>query len=341
MPIKLEQTIVLNREKLEFGRMALRSDKRVLVVDDSPVYRHLIACHLREWGFEVTLANSGLDGWKILQAPGGPTLALLDWVMPGMDGVELCRKIREAGSADAYVYIILLTAKDGRSDLLKALEAGADDYLVKPFDEQELKARLLVGKRILGLQGELVQAREAMRFSSTHDGLTGLLNRTETVNALHVELDRSQREKKPLTVLMADIDHFKMVNDQLGHLAGDEVLKEVGRRLRAQLRSYDVVGRYGGEEFLILMPGCDSVAALVRADQIRSAVSLSPIGSSGKARTITLSVGVAVSNGSKRLDAHSILHQADLGLYRAKQTGRNRVEQIEETETTQTVGPPH
>jgi len=321
--------------------MTLRSDNRVLVVDDSPIYRHLITGHLREWGFEVTVANSGSDGWKILQLPGGPTLVLLDWVMPGMDGVELCRRIRAAGSADAYVYTILLTAKDSHSDLLKALEAGADDYLVKPFDEQELKARLLVGKRILGLQQELVQARESMRFASSHDGLTGLMNRTEIVKALNCELDRSHREKKPLTVLMADIDHFKSVNDQLGHLAGDEVLKEVGRRLRSQLRTYDSVGRYGGEEFLTLMPGCDSVAALVRADQIRSGVSSTPIGSSVKARTITLSMGVAVSDGSKRVDPHSILHQADLGLYKAKKTGRNRVEQIDETETTQVAGPPY
>ena len=310
--------------------MTVRPDNRVLVVDDSPVYRHLINGHLREWGFEVTLANSGLDGWKILQLAGGPSLVLLDWVMPGMDGVELCRKIRGTGSADSYVYIILLTAKDSRSDLLRALEAGADDYLVKPFDEQELKARLLVGKRILGLQQELVQAREAMRFSSSHDGLTGLLNRTEIVNTLAAELDRSRRESKPLAVLMADIDHFKSVNDELGHLAGDEVLKEVARRLKAQLRLYDAVGRYGGEEFLILMPGCDGAAAVARANQLRSAVSFSSIGSSAKARTITLSIGVAFSDGTTRADAHSILHQADLGLYKAKQAGRNRVEHFQD-----------
>ena len=321
--------------------MALRYDNRVLVVEDSAVYRHLITGHLREWGFDVTVANGGLEGWNILQRPSGPTLVLLDWVMPGMDGVDLCRKVRGKGSRDSYAYIVLLTAKDSRSDLLKALEAGADDYLVKPFDEQELKARLLVGKRILGLQQELVQARESMRFAASHDGLTGLMNRTEIVKALHRELDRSCREKRPLTVMKADIDHFKMINDQLGHIAGDEVLTEVGKRLRSQMRPYDAVGTYGGEAFLIVMPGCDIVSALVRADQIRSAVSCNPVVTSAKAWSITLSMGVAVADGSKQVDVNSVLRQADLGLYRAKKTGRNRIEQVDEIETTEVGCPRH
>jgi diguanylate cyclase (GGDEF)-like protein len=313
--------------------MALLCDNRVLVVDDSPVYRQLIAGLLRDWGFEVTLANSGLEGWNILQRPGSPSLVLLDWVMPGMDGIELCRKIRAINSADSYVYTVLLTGKDSRTDLLKALDAGADDYLAKPFDEQELKARLLVGKRILRLQQELVQARESMRFLANHDGLTGLMNRAEIVKTLRCELERSRRDKRPLAVVMADIDHFKMVNDELGHLAGDEVLAEVGKLLRSELRTYDAVGRYGGEEFLVLMPGCDTVTALVRADQIRSAVSSKPIGTSKEARTITLSMGVAVIDGTKEVSVRSVLHQADLGLYKAKRNGRNRIEQVDEIET--------
>jgi two-component system, cell cycle response regulator len=320
--------------------MTVRSDNRVLVVDDSPVYRHLITGHLKEWGFEVTPANSGLEAWNILQRPGSPTLVLLDWVMPGMDGVELCRKIRQIGSAGSYVYMILLTAKDSHDDLLKAMEAGADDYLAKPFDALELKARLLVGKRILGLQQELLQAREPVRFSATHEGSAALMNRTEIVSALQAELDRSCREKKPLTVMLADIDQFKTVNDELGHLAGDDMLNQVGRRLKSKLRTYDAVGRYGGEGFLILMPGCDTVAALVRVDEIRSAVSSAPVITSGKTRSVTLSMGVAVASGGKQLDARSILHQADLGLCRAKNSGRNRAEQVDEIEGTHIACPP-
>ena len=308
-------------------------DKSVLVVDDSPVYRRLITGHLQQWGFNVRVATSGLEGWEILRQPDSPTLVVSDWVMPGMNGLELCRKVRESRSADSYAYIILLTAKDGRTDLISAMEAGVDDYLVKPFDEQELKARLLVGKRIIELQQELVAAKEAMRHAATHDGLTGLVNRREAVETMRRELARSSRDRKPLTVIMADIDHFKKVNDQAGHIAGDEVLVEVGRRLRSQLRPYDVVGRYGGEEFLLVMSGCDLTSALIRADQIRSFVASKPFPTSAKPQTITLSMGVAVVDGGTEPRVRDVLQQADMGLYKAKNEGRNRVEHVDPVET--------
>lgn len=300
------------------------------MVEDSAIYQHLIGSHLRRWGFEVVAVKGGREAWEILQRPSSPTLVLLDWVMPDMDGLELCRKVRARGSADSHPYMILLTGKDHPGNVLEALEAGADDYLVKPFDELELKGRLLVGRRTIGLHQELVHARESMRFEATHDGLTGLMNRAEIVKVLQRELDRGHREKKPLTLMMAEIDHFNRINDESGHLAGDEVLIEVGKRLRSNLRSYDCVGRYRGEEFLILMPGCDNVSALVRADQILSAVSLSPLVTSAKARTVTLSIGVAVVDSSKAIDVQAALHQAGLGLDKAKRGGRNRVEEVED-----------
>lgn len=140
-----------------------KRENQVLVVDDSPIYQHLIAAHLREWGFDIISATDGLQAWEILRRPGAPVLALLDWVMPGMDGVELCRKLRNQEGREEYVYTILLTAKNGRADLLKAMQAGVDDFLSKPFDELELKARLLVGQRIVALQQELIAAREVAR----------------------------------------------------------------------------------------------------------------------------------------------------------------------------------
>ncbi len=299
---------------------------QALVVEDSAIYRKLIGDHLRSWGFGVTLATSGAEAWAILQQPDTPRLVLLDWVLPDLDGTELCQRIRQAGSSGSYTYVILLTSKDGRQNMLDAMQAGADDYLVKPFDELELKARLLVGKRILDLQEELVAARESMRHAATHDNLTELMNRGEIVAMLQRELERARREHKPVGVILGDIDHFKSVNDTLGHLFGDEALREVGRRLREQLRVYDGVGRYGGEEFLLILPNCDLPNALLRADELREIVGGAPVVCSGAERLITMSMGVAVSeiDGDSKLEA--LLNHADAGLYQAKESGRNRCE---------------
>jgi len=310
-----------------------KSENQVLVVDDSPIYQHLIAAYLREWGFKIVSATNGVEAWEILRRPGAPVLALLDWVMPGMDGVELCRKLRNQEGREGYVYTILLTAKNSRADLLKAMEAGVDDFLSKPFDELELKARLLVGKRIVALQQELIAAREAMRAAATYDGLTGLLNRREIVECLNRELTRGRREKHPVSLILADIDYFKRVNDQYGHMVGDEVLKEIAHRLTAGVRAYDRVGRYGGEEFLVVMPNCDLISAFTRADEIRGLISRKAVQAGTVATSITISMGLAVANGMSELAPETLLHQADLGLYKAKQNGRNRVEQIDEAQS--------
>src|SRR5208282_4999428 len=186
---------------------------QALVVDDSVVYRKLIGDHLRGWGFAVTLAPTGSQAWEILQQPDAPKLVLLDWVLPDLDGIELCQRIRQTGSSSPYIYVILLTSNEGRQNMLQAMQAGADDSLVKPFDELELQARLLVGKRILDLQEELVSARESMRHAATHDSLTGLTNRGEILAMLERELERARRERKPVAVILCDVDHFKNVND--------------------------------------------------------------------------------------------------------------------------------
>jgi diguanylate cyclase (GGDEF)-like protein len=311
-----------------FGTAEVGGSKlmQALVVDDSAVYRKLIGDYLRSWGFGVTLAVNGTEAWRILEQPDSPKLALLDWVLPDLDGIELCKRIRKADSSRPYVYVILLTSNEGRQNMLEAMQAGADDYLVKPFDELELKARLLVGKRILDLQEELVSARESMRHAATHDSLTGLMNRGEIFSMLERELERGRREHTRVGVILCDIDRFKRVNDTLGHLFGDEALREIGRRLREQLRVYDGVGRYGGEEFLMVLPNCDLPDALMRANQLRESVANTPVVSSGEERLITMSMGVAVSDSGGKQELEALLNRADAGLYAAKEKGRNRVE---------------
>jgi len=306
-----------------------------LIVDDSPIYRKLIRDHLQEWGFVPTEVENGSQAWRVLQQTDSPKLVILDWVLPDLDGIELCQRIRNAGKSRPYVYIILLTGKDGRKDMLTAMQAGVDDYLVKPFDESELRARILVGKRIVDLQQELILARESMRHAATHDSLTGLMNRAEVMDSLTRELARSKRDGKPVGIILADIDHFKSVNDSCGHLYGDEVLKEVARRFRGRLRVYDAVGRYGGEEFLMVLPGCDAMTTIIRADELRLHLASKPVVSAKTSRVITVSMGVVTSEQGGTPEA--LLSQADCGLYRAKQKGRNRVEEVEKAHVSELV----
>jgi two-component system, cell cycle response regulator len=302
---------------------------QVLLVDDSAVYRKLIGDYLRSWDFTVTVTQTGSEAWQVLQQPEAPKLVLLDWVLPDLDGIELCQRIRKAGMSGPYVYVILLTGKEGRQNMLDAMQAGADDYLLKPFDESELKARLLVGKRILNLQEELVAARESMRHAATHDSLTGLLNRGEIFNMLERELERARRERKPVAVILADLDHFKKVNDTHGHLFGDGALQDIARRLHSKLRVYDGVGRYGGEEFLLVLPACDLPNALLRANELRAVVGDTPIVCGNVTRSITMSMGVAVSECAGIQEVEALLSCADAALYSAKEKGRDRVEHLE------------
>jgi diguanylate cyclase (GGDEF)-like protein len=220
----------------------------------------------------------------------------------------------------------VLTAKSEHQDLLKALEAGADDFLRKPFDPPELKARLLAGKRVISLQRELIAARERLRYAATHDSLTGLMNRGETIGLLRCELARARREQRSIGIVMADLDHFKKVNDTYGHSAGDYVLKEVSRKLRANLRIYDGLGRFGGEEFLLVMPGCDLATTVQRADALRQQIEMNTIVVPQGSLTVTMSLGVTVAAWSSDASIEVLLEGADKALYQAKNNGRNRVE---------------
>jgi diguanylate cyclase (GGDEF)-like protein len=298
---------------------------KVLVADDNLSFRQVLERMLAKWGYQIVVAQDGWQAWETLQAEDAPRLAILDWMMPGLDGVEICRRVR-GQNREPYTYILLLTAKDTAEELVEGMEAGADDYLRKPVNSHELRVRLRAGRRILDLQEELVRAREELRRQATHDSLTDLWNRSAMFEIVDRELQRAQRASSALSVLMADLDHFKRINDSMGHAAGDAVLREAARRMSACIRPYDAACRYGGEEFLIVLPGCDLAGASVRAEEIRAAIAATPFDIPEGRVKVTCSLGVAAVASPERVDSSALIREADDALYAAKRNGRNRVE---------------
>jgi two-component system, cell cycle response regulator len=296
----------------------------VLVAEDNPMFLSILRSMLCEWGYRAVLARDGLAAWQILQTENPPQLAILDWMMPVLDGVQLCRRVR-AAAREPYTYILLLSARSEAPDLVEGMEAGADDYVTKPFQPHELRVRLRAGRRILDLQEQLLMAREALRVQATHDGLTCLFNHAAILEALQNEVARAGRERQPLSVLLVDLDEFKRVNDTYGHPVGDAVLCEAAARMKAAVRGYDAVGRYGGEEFLIVLPGCDSAAACARAESLRQALAREPFHTGGLPFRVTCSVGIACTEDFPG-DSLVLVREADRALYRSKVGGRDRVE---------------
>jgi two-component system cell cycle response regulator len=298
---------------------------RILVADDDPVSLRLMEHMLRSSGYEVITVNNGQEAARILSKTDGPRMALIDWMMPGLDGPGVCRAVRGRHD-DAYVYMLLLTSKQSSADVVQGLEAGADDYLTKPCHPAELKARLHTGRRVLQLEDKLVEAREKMRFKATHDPLTSLWDRGAILALLQSELSRSRRDRSPVSLMLCDVDHFKNVNDTYGHTVGDEALQEVSKRLQDAVRSHDAVGRYGGEEFLIVMGGTGRDELRERAEQVRGAISCLPFLTSQGEITVSLSIGiVTIDDWNKSLPVEFFLKEADDALYQAKADGRNRV----------------
>ena len=307
--------------------------KRVLIAEDDPVSRHLLKSVLAKWDYDVIVLTDGSAALRALESDDAPRLAILDWMMPGMEGPQICARIRERKNRP-YIYVLLLTARSEKRDLLRGLELGADDYLTKPFDSEELRARLLVGERILTLQDDLIAAREELRFRATHDVLTGVANRAAVMDALRGELSRQVREQRSFGVILVDIDHFKNVNDTFGHLCGDEVLRGVTRRMKECVRPYDTLGRYGGEEFLIIASDVDSSGVMALGERIRHLVQSKPVVTQAGEVRVTVSLGAAVSAGARNADPQMLLRLADQALYRAKDNGRNRCELATMPEST-------
>jgi two-component system, cell cycle response regulator len=299
---------------------------RVLVADDSTDAAQSLAMLLGIWGFEPVVAHDGVTALARLRDVPALTLALLDWNMPGMNGIDICRLLRQ-DSSRPYTYLILVTGR-GREQMVDGLESGADDYLIKPVDPDELRARLNTARRILDLQEQLLETQRKLRELATRDALTGLWNRAMILDLLEREMTRSRRGTQPLSIVMADIDHFKHINDTCGHLVGDAVLRQTAQRLLVGLRPYDTVGRYGGEEFLILLPGCDADAGLALAERLRRGIAGEPVAEGGVAHSVTLSMGVATWDAQS--PAGELLRRADQALYAAKSAGRNCVVRAEE-----------
>ena len=298
---------------------------RVLIAEDDRISRRLIEKTLEKWGYTVVSCADGNEAWQILKENDAPRLAILDWMMPGLDGIEVCRRVRQMPD-EVYRYLILLTAKAGKEDIIEGLDAGADDYLTKPFNSQELQVRLRAGRRIIELQSALLETRDKLKLQASHDPLTGLWNHEEILKTLGMELERSKREKTCVGVFMADIDHFKRVNDTHGHLAGDAVLRLLAERMKRSVRCYDVIGRVGGEEFLILAPDCDREEIAVLAERIRREVEAEPFDTAEGMLDVTISIGAACSSMFPGATDEELYAAADEALYRAKDAGRNNVQ---------------
>jgi two-component system, cell cycle response regulator len=297
---------------------------KVLVADDDITGRALAARWVRNWGYEVLTAADGAEALRVLEEEPSVQLAVLDWMMPGLSGVDVCRQVREK-ITNRYVYMVLLTGKSESDDTVLGLESGADDYMTKPCNPKELEVRLRAGRRIVELERALVHVQEQLSHEAAHDALTGLLNRRAILEELDRELVRGQRSRQPLSLVLCDVDHFKRVNDTYGHPAGDDVLRAIPSRLSGALRSYDRAGRYGGEEFLIVLSNCPEPAALGAAERIRRTLEASPVFHAGHELSVTMSLGVSSTQLSFEHGAQTLVKAADAALYRAKRSGRNRV----------------
>jgi two-component system, cell cycle response regulator len=289
---------------------------KVLVAEDDLTSRTILGAILAKWGYEVVCAIDGQQALDILSQPDGPKLALLDWSMPVLSGIDVCRTLRKDQANDT-IYVIILTAKSEKRNIVEGLNAGANDYIIKPYDNEELQARINVGKRMVEMQSELEKAKHALIYEAMHDSLTGLYNRKAILEMLAKELSRIKRNGGALHIGMCDLDHFKLINDRYGHQTGDEILQGFARIMNENLRDYDFIGRYGGEEFLIILPASGATNKKMTCfNRLHSVISDTMIGTRSGEIPVTVSIGVTRADGEKEID--EILSEADNALYRAK-----------------------
>jgi diguanylate cyclase (GGDEF)-like protein len=303
----------------------------ILLAEDDPVTRMLMTRFLKKAGYEVDAVADGTEALEHMTRRYYPLL-VTDWEMPEMDGIELCKAVRNL-QLDGYVYALLLTARNAKEHIIAGLEAGADDYLVKPVHEPELVARLNTGRRILALEHSLRAANERNRILSITDALTGAFNRRYMMDQLPRELERCRRYGNPLSVIMCDVDHFKQVNDVMGHSAGDDVLQQFVFRMQKSIRATsDWVARIGGEEFVIVLPETGHQGAMFVAEKVRALMTSVPFVTREGDVAATSSFGVASTEAHGPdlvMKSETLIRAADKCLYASKQSGRNRVSGIE------------
>lgn len=292
---------------------------RVLVVDDSALIRAILVASLEEQGYAVVEAEDGAEALEVCTVDP-PDVVLLDVVMPGLSGLDVLDRL-QASPELLHVPVVCLTGRSDVTDIVEAMDRGAHDYLRKPFETSELLARLSSALRVKRLSDELRTRNAELERVSRTDGLTGLLNRRAVEELLHAQLAHAARHDLPLSVLMVDLDEFKKVNDTFGHAAGDRVLVEVSARLRAFLREGDHFGRWGGEEFLAVLPLTAGPAALLLAERLCDTVAAHPV---LLPDGTLLPVGVSIGACGSTRDEEALLRRADDALYRAKATGRGR-----------------
>lgn len=296
----------------------------VLIAEDDAVSRRLLEQAVQSWGYGTVCVTDGATALAKLSAVNGPRMAILDWEMPGLSGPQVCRILR-ARTSSPYVFLILLTARTAREHLVTGLASGADDYVLKPFDPIELQLRVRTGQRIVELQHELLAARQELERRANHDALTGAANRGAVLSKVEGEASRSARQGSFYCLILFDLDFFKRINDSYGHRAGDIVLKEAVRRAQLELRPYDVLGRYGGEEFMVLLPGCELRAGTVVAERLRTSLASAPFEVDKHRLDVTASFGIVCSS-QPHSSLEMLVDAADSALYRAKANGRNRIE---------------
>ncbi|MFV9506955.1 MAG: GGDEF domain-containing protein [Oscillochloridaceae bacterium umkhey_bin13] len=297
---------------------------RIIIADDEITTRYLLRAMLTAAGHEVLEAVDGEAAWVLIQREE-VSLLITDWLMPRLDGPGLIQRIRASGQA-RYIYTILLSARDSKPDIVAGLNGGADDYLTKPVHADELRARVAIGVRILALELSLREARDRYAYQASHDPLTGLLNRIAITDHVKAELSRANREGYPLGLALLDLDHFKQVNDQYGHLVGDQALSHIAQIVSHTVRPYDWVGRWGGEEFLVVLAKTDLAVALIIAERIRIQIATNPLQLTNQPPlSLTVSVGVACTGLALEtaVDPIQLFQQADAALYTAKERGRN------------------